>query len=556
MQMLKLNLEMEIFAPRIEAMSQIQSSIDKDCEVFIEYERGLYTCSIDFLEENKFEFTGIGNSPNSFDYIHYSSESEEKERISTKTFRIYTIPGTKQFNVIFDVLSERGYNIAVQLLVKPTKCPFYQEEVFPTGYGLEFELKSSQYVVEEEQEELPDDSEGDNSKFLKSMNVPINSFNNIKAVPNYQARALKSLKDASSFEDILDISTNLLLISDKLKNVKPKKSELSGANQIESTFRINDLELKSSGIDSFKIMDFMNLFFEMTVEGDSLKIPDGTIRKLLHSRLTGSNQQSTNNQCFNLQSDAITFLNNLEKDIRYSKWEKSLGRKIENGQFYGKNILTVVFPLNFSDENSASLLENLIQIISHGYPLRLAIVPIVSNDHDLFVKSFFAVRQKYGLRATVKYLNAFIQVSHQQGDGELNDESQMEIIEIVTNELNIKIDINDGNLLAEEAYDISRRFNLKDFNGVFANGRVFDLVPNLLQDLLMFYSEELSFIFEHGLEKKSIDLYEAILDAKEAKQERFVIDSRFSDDQLLPIESIVSLMSIKHYIEPIVRIDG
>jgi hypothetical protein len=556
MQMLKLNLEMEIFAPRIEAMSQIQSSIDKDCEVFIEYERGLYTCSIDFLEENKFEFTGIGNSPNSFDYIHYSSASEERERVSAKTFRIYSIPGTKQFNVIFDVLSERGYNIAVQLLVKPTKCPFYQEEVFPTGYGLEFELKSSQYVVEEEQEELPDDSEGDNSKFLKSMNVPINSFNNIKAVPNYQARALKSLKDASSFEDILDISTNLLLISDKLKNVKPKKSELSGANQIESTFRINDLELKSSGIDSFKIMDFMNLFFEMTVEGDSLKIPYGSIRKLLHSRLTGSNQQSTNNQCFNLQSDAITFLNNLEKDIRYSKWEKSLGRKIENGQFYGKNILTVVFPLNFSDENSASLLENLIQIISHGYPLRLAIVPIVSNDHDLFVKSFFAVRQKYGLRATVKYLNAFIQVSHQQGDGELNDESQMEIIEIVTNELNIKIDINDGNLLAEEAYDISRRFNLKDFNGVFANGRVFDLVPNLLQDLLMFYSEELSFIFEHGLEKKSIDLYEAILDAKEAKQERFVIDSRFSDDQLLPIESIVSLMSIKHYIEPIVRIDG
>lgn len=554
--MLKLNLEMEVFAPRIEAMSQIQSSIDKDCEVFIEYERGLYTCSIDFLEENKFEFTGIGNSPNSFDYIHYSSASEEKERISTKTFRIYTIPGTKQFNVIFDVLSERGYNIAVQLLVKPTKCPFYQEEVFPTGYGLEFELKSSQYVVEEEQEELPDDSEGDNSKFLKSMNVPINSFNNIKAVPNYQARALKSLKDASSFEDILDISTNLLLISDKLKNVKPKKSELANANQIESTFRINDLELKSSGIDSFKIMDFMNLFFEMTVEGDSLKIPDGTIRKLLHSRLTGSIQQSTNNQCFNLQSDAITFLNNLEKDIRYSKWEKSLGRKIENGQFYGKNILTVVFPLNVSDENSASLLENLIQIISHGYPLRLAIVPIVSNDHDLFVKSFFAVRQKYGLRATVKYLNAFIQVSHQQGDGELNDESQMEIIEIVANELNIKIDINDGNMLAEEAFDISRRFNLKDFNGVFANGRVFDLVPNLLQDLLMFYSEELSFIFEHGLEKKSIDLYEAILDAKEAKQERFVIDSRFSDDQLLPIESIVSLMSIKNYIEPIAHIDG
>lgn len=554
--MLKLNLEMEVFAPRIEAMSQIQSSIDKDCEVFIEYERGLYTCSIDFLEENKFEFTGIGNSPNSFDYIHYSSASEDKERISTKTFRIYTIPGTKQFNVIFDVLSERGYNIAVQLLIKPTKCPFYQEEVFPTGYGLEFELKSSQYVVEEEQEELPDDSEGDNSKFLKSMNVPINSFNNIKAVPNYQARALKSLKDASSFEDILDISTNLLLISDKLKNVKPKKSELANANQIESTFRINDLELKSSGIDSFKIMDFMNLFFEMTVEGDSLKIPDGTIRKLLHSRLTGSIQQSTNNQCFNLQSDAITFLNNLEKDIRYSKWEKSLGRKIENGQFYGKNILTVVFPLNFSDENSASLLENLIQIISHGYPLRLAIVPIVSNDHDLFVKSFFAVRQKYGLRATVKYLNAFIQVSHQQGDGGLNDESQMEIIEFATNELNIKIDINDGNMLAEEAYDISRRFNLKDFNGVFANGRVFDLVPNLLQDLLMFYSEELSFIFERGLEKKSIDLYEAILDAKEAKQERFVIDSRFSDDQLLPIESIVLLMSIKNYIEPIVHIDG
>ena len=98
---------------------------------------------------------------------------------------------------------------------------------------------------------------------------------------------------------------------------------------------------------------------------------------------------------------------------------------------------------------------------------------------------------------------------------------------------------------------MTAKFNLKDFNGVFANGKAFPFTPNLLDDLMRFYSEELYFILEHDLGSDESEIYNDLLVLKNAKSQRFIIDSRFEGDHILPIESIISLTEVKNYIEPI-----
>lgn len=528
LRLLKLNLEMEAFAPKLEAISQDQPFEQcSESKSFIEYQSGVFACSLDELEGK--DLSGVSKS--SFDYLIQNNEQNN-------FIRIYTIAGSVTFNEIFNELSDKGVNIAVQLIVKPKKCPFYHDEVLPTGYGLEFELKSSQYVVEEPQEEIPDEEEVKVSK----ENV-LKAFKDIKEVPQFQGKAISSLTEENvKFEDILKVSTNIPLISDQLKNLKASKTNLK-----ESVFRINDFELKSANADPFRLLDFMNIYSKITNE---LRILAGksSLRKILRSRIGGNIRGSTIR--YDIRSEAITFLNDLEKDKRYSKWPKSIDEsELEDGEFYAKNILTVVIPIDFESQETSSLLENLVQMVSYGYPMRFAVLPIVSESQaniKPWIKTYYAIKQSYGLRASVSFLRNAVQMY--QSD----PENSKDLITFLLSQLNLEINQDDGEELTKEAEITCKKFKItSDSSEVFMNGLPIPITQNLPQILMDHYVEELEFIRKDESLMNSEDLYESILEAYEAKNERLTIEDgiRYHNDRLLPVESVKELLGIQRYFE-------
>lgn len=534
--LLKINLEMETFAPKFEAISQFQpEDVCKQSTSFIEYQSGVFACSIEELEGK--DLNGVKKG--SFDYLK-ETESD------LPLIRIYTILGSESFNEIFDGLLGKGFNIAVQLLAKPRKCPFYTEEVYPTGYGLEFELKSSQYVVEEVQEEYPDFEEEKENTTTENSTV-LKSFKDIKDIEQIQGKALSIIFTSSNFEDILKVSTNIPMIADELKNLK--SSGQQHREQTDYHFRINNFDLKSANVDPFRLLDFMNIYLKISNELLKLK-GKSDLKRLLKSKINGSISSSSIR--YNLKSNAISYLNDLETDKRYSKWPKSFSdSNFELGKFCSKNVLTVIIPINFENKEISSLLENLIQMVSIGYPMRFAVLPVVNSheSHDLkpWIKTYYAIRESYGLRASISFLKNSVQMYQ-------NDpENSKDLIEFLLLQLNLRINPEDGENLLKEAEITCKKFEINsESSEIFVNGLSIPITGNLAEILMNQYVKEFKYIINNESLKKSENIYESILELNEAKDERLSFDQGISykNDHSLPIESLKKLLNIKRYFEP------
>lgn len=543
--LLSINLEMESLAPKFQAMAQAQVKLSDKCfDAFIEYQSGQFACSFDEIEGKDI----FGIKPSIFDYKYTNTHA------NSPTVRIYTIAGSEKFNEFFNTLTEKGFNVVVQLLPKPSQCPFYQEEVHPVGYGLEFELKSSQYVVEEPQEEIPDemDSAEEANILLKSFDVDaMKSFSRIKEVKSLQSRALNLFKTPKSFADILKVSTNLPLLADTLAaTLKSSSSSHSGSSvgPKPSHFRINGLELKSENFDPFKLIDFINIYSKVSHEIERITKDKLALKRILNSRTVRDTKDSKSSSDtakirYNVQGPSVTFLNNLEKDKRYSDWLKSFDEEpSEEHQFYAKNFLSVVFPFSFGNIESIGLIESLVQLIQYDYPIRFGIIPILNDDEgnvDHWIKAFYYIRNNFGLRKLIKFLTSAIKMY----SVDASEDSLSKLLK----QLNIdSVDLQSDEL--ENAKIISKKFDLNE-GEVFVNGVIFPITSNFPEILMNQYSKELEIIMLDPKSYDGSDLYSKMLLG--ARNERFSLDSslKYGKDHLLEFEAISSLLSIGNYLD-------
>lgn len=458
--LLKINVEMEYSAAKMEAIAHAQAEKEfPDCSVFIEYGKGQFVCSVDQLQEKEL---GPGNlAVDSFDYVY----SVEKR---LPLVRLYTVPGAKEFVEIFDELKafadEEIFSLVLQFIPKPKKCPFYEAEVQPTGYGLEFEMKSAQYVVEEPLLESQDEPS------IKAERV-LEPFSKIGKVDRVLAKAMEAIKHTPS--KLMDLVQDLAWRAEEVSKVAPPSAEILEAlkaidHQIDR-YRINGFDMASSNVDPFRLIDFMNLFYGRELELQELGYRSGMLKALIRSRYNPEYAEDAQHS-FNIKSDAIVFLNDLEKDQRYQPYPKSFKdyeRVLQQpGLFLAKNIVTVIVPVKLSSPHeAASLVENIVQLIGAGFPLRFGILPIVDGDQsEAIATHFYAVKQTKGLRACLTFLKAT-----------LTAESEVDqVISKLLVQLRIEIsedEMQKATAMAEEASRLAEAFSIRDSSYFFANGQ-------------------------------------------------------------------------------------
>lgn len=541
--LLKLNLEMETFAPKIESKSKSEK-LSEDCDdLFIEYKSGVYVCSIKELEDKEL----LGIQPTEYDFLKEVSNPDRP------IIRIYTISGSKDFNETFQHLIKNNFNVAVRLISKPRNCPFYQEEVRPSGYGLEFEIKSSKYVVEEEDQEDQEDIEDD--KLVYDSLGTLKAFKDIDQVQDIQSKGLKKLRKSRSFSDILDISINIPLNYDKYKSSKAIEQD---EEEYEIQFRINDLDLQSANFDPFRLLDFMNVYAKISGEMSKIipKADKNIMKKLLHSRVETSSLKSTWTR-YELVGKSLTYLNDLQSDNRYSNWPKSFNSKIqlEEGQFYGRNVLTVVFPVDFDAKESPQILESLVQMISLNYPIRFAIIPVIKSLDDNisksnnWIKAYFSVREQYGMRISTGFLRNAIKMY--QSTAAISENESEHPLQLLLEDLHLKIDSKFAkNDLFEESLLICKRFQMSSSQEVFANGRVLQITQDLPEKLISIYKQELDLILtEKDLKKTKKDLYVSLLKRFKANKSRITDLDQIKYDKDLSFDDIKTLLSITNYVK-------
>ena len=459
--LLRVNAEMEFSAPKFEAMAHAQASLTfpEGCQTFIEFSRGQFVCTVEELMSKEL---GAGNLKlDSFDYV-YSIEPK------LPLIRVYTVAGAAEFKAIFEELKsfadDGSYSLVLQFVPKPAACPFYQEEVQPTGYGLEFEMKSAQYVVEEPVEE----QEKSSADEIKATQL-LDSFAKIEKSENLLVKALGSLKKSKTVGKIAALAQNLAWTSGEVARSNAPQHLIDEFKEIDPTtamYRVNGFDMSAATLDPFRMIQFMNLFYGRELELQELSYREGTLKKLFQSRYNPDYAEDSVEVAYALHSPALVYLNDLERDKRFRGLPRSFSEyeKISKqpGKFLGRNILTVVVPIEMS-RSGASFLEELIQTIGSGFPIRFAILPIVKSEADEKIASqFYALHRKKGLKASISFLSQALSTGHKSSEEDSSDE------------------------LVQEAKRVSKAFSIQNSSHVFANGQLVPLSQVRFNLLLSF----------------------------------------------------------------------
>ncbi len=450
LRLLRVNAEMEFSAPRFEAIAHAQAELNfPECQTFIEYARNQFVCSVEELMSKEL---GAGNlKSDSFDYI-YSVESK------LPLIRLFTIPGAEGFKDIYEELKsfadDGSYSLVLQFVPKPATCPFYQAEVQPVGYGIEFEMKSAQYVVEEpvKEQEKPFEDEIKADKLL-------DSFAKIGKSDNLLAKALVALQKSKSIDSVTLLSQNLAWTSAQVAKTRVSEifiEELKTVDPATAIYRVNGFDMAASTLDPFRMIQFMNLFYGRELELQELGYREGLLKKLFQSRYNPDYAEDSIEVAYAVNSAALVYLNDLERDKRYRGLSKSFSdyEKISKqpGRFLARNILTVVVPIEMTS-SGAALLQELVQSINAGFPIRFAILPIVLTEADeLIATKFYELQTQKGLRASTSYLTEALS----------------------RHGVNRQTESDSSHELAQEAKRLVKQFTIKDSSQIFANGH---LVP-------------------------------------------------------------------------------
>ena len=104
-------------------------------------------------------------------------------------------------------------------------------------------------------------------------------------------------------------------------------------------------------------------------------------------------------------SEVIMYWNDLEKDIRYKPWSKSVQALLQQPAYPGqmpqlaRNIVNVILALDLTRrESHAILADNIAQFVKRGVPVRFGLVPLIQegSDHDLGWSTLFFLRRHRG----------------------------------------------------------------------------------------------------------------------------------------------------------------
>ncbi|CAH7673649.1 UDP-glucose:glycoprotein glucosyltransferase-domain-containing protein [Phakopsora pachyrhizi] len=117
---------------------------------------------------------------------------------------------------------------------------------------------------------------------------------------------------------------------------------------------------------------------------------------------------------------AILWLNDLEKDSRYSDWPSNLRyllRPTYPGQLHpiARNLITVVIAANLTNIESLTPLAEIVEpIISHGLPIRWGLVPLLDDENSVsesITRTFWNLFQAIGTADSLNFIKKFVESS-------------------------------------------------------------------------------------------------------------------------------------------------
>ncbi|CAB4060497.1 HUGT [Lepeophtheirus salmonis] len=391
--MLKFALSLRIASPKIETFQQI--ALDRGveslgCSAVIETSSGL-SCSLkDKSSEQKgsdeLELLKIDHI-----YPHNSVDA-------TETIILYGLVGTSETHTLHEELKSLASKGKIRYIFRPYLHNRPSNKVRLSGYGVELQIKSTEYKaqddrkVEEDEEDGYEDSsslsEGSEKEVINGIDFKKleSNFPDMKDKLDEFKQHVKDQNNDMAPMKVWQLQDLSMQASERIIN-SPQKDQLSVLTDIAQNFPSHARSLSRVKVSKDlkkEITRNSEEFSGSMLDGlGKLDLTESQANKLISLDFKSESEQSYG---LDIRDSAIKWVNDIEKDKMYVGWPRSIDELLRP-TFPGmlrnirKNLFNVVIMFDPTDiVSSYPILRLLESFYVHSTPLRIGLLFNINSD--------------------------------------------------------------------------------------------------------------------------------------------------------------------------------
>lgn len=244
--------------------------------------------------------------------------------------------------------------------------------------------------------------------------------------------AQRIVQASDPLQAMQEINQNFPSIVSSLSRMKLNdsvKDEISANQRMippgKSLMALNGALLNIDDIDLYLLLDLVHQDLSLADQFSKLKIPHGTIRKLLASLPP----PESNMLRVDFRSDHVQYLNNIEEDDMYRRWRSNLNEilmPVFPGQlrYIRKNLFHAVSVIDPSTVCGLQSIDMILSLYENNFPMRFGVVLYSSkfikqietrgseDDHEieedmssLIIRLFIYIKENHGIQTAFQFLS-------------------------------------------------------------------------------------------------------------------------------------------------------
>ncbi|KAF5304487.1 hypothetical protein FQA39_LY09683 [Lamprigera yunnana] len=418
--MLKLGLSVHIYSPKIEMFMQI--AMEKEfpsCETIVEV-GGLFTCSVNKIEQLITEVSDVESNVDVYNVDTHYPGSENRSVIVV----LYGELGTREFPHFHNMLKKLALDGKIDYILRHYIKDREDKQLRLSGYGVELQMKSTEYKVQDDIQIHDDKSTEESSAEEEEVEIDGFNFAKLKKVfPEHKKnldRFKQYLEESSNemaplkvwqFQELslqaaarimnapkdeaLKVFTNIaqnfpMQAKSLVKTVvnADMKTEIKGNQEIfSSTLNLHSTDTALFINGMFFDLDLVDFYAILEVLRQEQKTMGGLyqfgldneqLKALLSLDFSNTNSDAQE-FAIDIRDSAINWINDIERDSRYNRWSTSI-MDLLKPTFPGmlrqvrKNIFNLVLIINPIDKEIRGILMLLESLVVHSAPLRVGLV--------------------------------------------------------------------------------------------------------------------------------------------------------------------------------------
>ncbi|RHZ48670.1 hypothetical protein Glove_543g38 [Diversispora epigaea] len=337
-----------------------------------------------------------------------------------------------------------------------------QESLYLSGYGVELALKNTDYIVIDDRKVEAETDNVDKEKESINDSEASNDHlfdQNISEIKPLKAGEIKSLgvktaqvilESQDPLKTLTQLSQDFPKYSHYISQVPlsyplGKEIEMNQEHShLESNlFWLNGLVMNPLSVDPFSLLKLLFRERQTISSFLNLSLNPGQAIGVLSLPIISEAQslQDSSRGVFDVHdispnSNVIVWLNDIEKDSRYSSWPNrihDLLRPAYPGQLrmIRKNIFSILFILDFlSPDNLDIITDQVKTFISRNIPLRFGLIPLFSKDQPDAIaisRIFYYIVDQFDSSIVMKFFEMI---------SEIRKSSKIEFLKIFEQEFN------------------------------------------------------------------------------------------------------------------------